>query len=41
MIAPRADPEDFAELQLGQTLEVEIVDDESPDHLAALRPAGS
>jgi hypothetical protein len=30
VIALRAGPEDLAELQVGQTLEVEIVDDESP-----------
>ena len=30
MIALRADPEDLAGLRVGQTLEVEIVDDESP-----------
>jgi hypothetical protein len=32
MIALRADPEDLAELQIGQTLEVEIIDDESPNY---------
>jgi hypothetical protein len=31
MIALRADPEDLAELQVGQTLEVEVVDDEAPN----------
>jgi hypothetical protein len=31
MIALRADPTDLAGLRVGQTLEVEIVDDESPD----------
>jgi hypothetical protein len=30
MIALRADPEDLAGLRVGQTLAVEIVDDESP-----------
>jgi hypothetical protein len=31
MIALRAAPEDLAELQVGQTLEIEVVDDESSD----------
>ena len=35
MIALRADPEDLAALQVGQTLEVEVVDDESPDDPAS------
>ena len=35
MIALRADPEDLAELQVGQTLEVEMVDDESPNDPAS------
>jgi hypothetical protein len=35
MIALRADPEDLAELHVGQTLEVEVVDDESPDNPAS------
>jgi hypothetical protein len=35
MIALRADPQDIAELQVGQTLEVEIVDDESPNDPAS------
>jgi hypothetical protein len=35
MIALRADPEDLAELQVGQTVEVEIVDDESPNDPAS------
>ena len=35
MIALRADPEDLAELQVGQTLEVEVIDDESPDDSAS------
>jgi hypothetical protein len=35
MIALRADPEDLAGLQVGQTLEVEIVDDESPNDPAS------
>jgi hypothetical protein len=41
MIALRADPEDLAELQVGQALEVEIVDDEPTGDQAALRPADS
>lgn len=32
MIALWADPLDLAELQVGQTLEVEMVDDESPNY---------
>jgi hypothetical protein len=32
MIALWADPADLAELQVGQTLEVEVVDDESPNY---------
>jgi hypothetical protein len=32
MIALWADPTDLAELQVGQTLEVEVVDDESPNY---------
>jgi hypothetical protein len=35
MIALRADPEDLAELKVGQTLEVEVLDDESPDDPAS------
>ena len=35
MIALRADPEDLAELQVGQTLEVEVVDDEAPNDPAS------
>ena len=31
MIALRADPEDLAGLHVGQTLEVEVVDDEAPN----------
>jgi hypothetical protein len=38
-IALHAGPGDLAELQVGQTLEVEIVDDTSPDDLAALQPS--
>jgi len=37
MIALRADPEDLAGLHVGQTLEVEVVDDESPDNPASTR----
>jgi hypothetical protein len=33
MIALRADPKDLTELKVGQTVEVEMVDDESPDDL--------
>jgi hypothetical protein len=32
MIALWAGPQDLAELQVGQTLEVEMVDDESPNY---------
>src|SRR5262245_25646185 len=32
MIALRADPTDLAELQVGQTLEVDVVDDKSPNY---------
>jgi hypothetical protein len=32
MIALYADAQDLAELQVGQTLEVEVVDDESPNY---------
>ena len=35
MIGLRADPEDLAELRVGQTLEVEVIDDESPDYPAS------
>src|SRR4029450_10480330 len=35
MIALRADPEDLAKLQVGQTLEVEGGDDEAPDGQAS------
>jgi hypothetical protein len=35
MIALRADPEDLAELRVGQTLEMEMVDDESPNDPAS------
>lgn len=38
-IALRASSGDLAELQIGQTLEVEIVDDTSPDELAARPPS--
>jgi hypothetical protein len=32
MLALWADPTDLAELQVGQTLEVDVVDDESPNY---------
>jgi hypothetical protein len=32
MIALWAQPKDLAELQVGQSLEVELVDDESPNY---------
>ena len=35
MMALWADPKDLAELQVGQTLEVEVVDDESPNYPTA------
>jgi hypothetical protein len=38
-IALRAGPGDLAELQVGQTLEVEMLDGTSPDDLAALQPS--
>jgi hypothetical protein len=37
-IALYADPEDLAELQIGQTLEVEMIDDPSADDRTARRP---
>lgn len=37
MIALRADPKDLTELEVGQTVEVEMVDDESPDELTSSR----
>jgi hypothetical protein len=41
MIALRANPEDLAGLQVGQTLEVEIVDEESPDDESPKEPAST
>jgi len=38
MIALRADPKDLTELEVGQTVEVEMVDDDSPDDLTSPRP---
>jgi hypothetical protein len=40
MIALRADPEDLAELQIAQTLEVQMVDDESPSDPPTLLRGG-
>jgi hypothetical protein len=37
MIALRADPKDLTELEIGQTVEVEMVDQESPDDLTSPR----
>jgi hypothetical protein len=39
--ALRADPEDLAGLRVGQTLEVEIIDDESPDNESPNGPAST
>jgi hypothetical protein len=37
IIALRADPKDLSALKVGQTVEVEMVDDESPDDLTSPR----